>query len=214
VQPHLFVDNPLQGGTKYSYRVRTIITSDGAISGWSDPAPVETWARVFTSSLEQGGVNQSVAGNCIVQRVSPSSLTHAGNLVAVTLRGATDGELVVSRVTISSAALAGEDFDSAANPVDITTSPLFVTAGLTLPLQPAPFNVNVNEALLIAFDVDNPGNGRVIRGVPHTAYIKAPPPGGKITEAGTQNRAGFAEQPDELWFIHAIDVATKWPPVS
>ena len=213
-QPHRFVDTLLQGGTHYSYRVRAIITSDGGISGWSAPAPVETWSRVFTSSLEQGGVNESVAGHCIVQRVSPSSLAHGGNLIAVTLRGATDAELAVSRVTISNAALVGDDYDSAANPVDITTSLVTVSQGSTLPLQPATFNVNVNEALLIAFDVDTLGNGRVVRGVAHTAYIKAPPPGANISEAGTQNRAGFAEQPNELWFINAIDVATKWPPVS
>ena len=213
-QPLRFVDNPLPGAGKYSYRIRAIITGDGAITGWSAPAPVETWSRVFTSSLEQGGVNESVVGNCIVQRVSPSSLAHGGNLIAVTLRGDTNGDLAVSRVTISNAALVGDDFDSAANPVDITTSRVIVSPGLTLPLQPTPFNVNVNEALLIAFDVDNPGNGRVVRGVAHTAYMKAPPPGGTISEAGTQNRAGFAEQPNELWFIDAIDVATKWPPVS
>ena len=56
-------------------------------------------------------MNESVVGNCIVQRVSPSSLAHGGNLIAVTLRGDTNGDLAVSRVTISNAALVGDDYD-------------------------------------------------------------------------------------------------------
>ena len=144
-QPHRFVDSAPTGGTKFSYRVRTIITSDGETTALSDPAPVETWRRAFTSPLQQGGVNESVAGHCIVQRVSPGSLTHPGNLILLSIRGASDAELTLSRVTISNAAPSGDDFDSAAPPVDLTTSPVTVTAGLSLPLQPVAFNVDVDE---------------------------------------------------------------------
>ena len=212
-QPHRFVDSALTGGTKFSYRVRTIITSDGETTAWSDPAPVETWRRAFTSPLQQGGVNESVAGHCIVQRVSPGSLTHPGNLILLSIRGASDAELTLSRVTISNAAPSGDDFDSAAPPVDLTTSPVTVTAGLSLPLQPVAFNVDVDEPLLVAFDVDTAGDARVARGVAHTAYLKAPPLGGSIIEAGTQDRAAFAEQPNELWIVDAFEIATKWPPI-
>ena len=212
-EPHRFVDSLLAGGTQYSYRVRTL-TADGDTSGWSDPAAIETWSRAFTSALEQSGTNQSVPGQCIVQRLSPGSLSRPGNLIEVTMRGASDADLAVSRVTISSPALAGDDFDSAASPIDLTSGPVLVTAGLTLPLAAAVFAIDVDEALLIAVDVDIPGNARVLSGVTHTAYVKVPPPGGTVTEAGTQNRAGFAEQSDTLWCIDAVDVATKWPPIS
>jgi hypothetical protein len=90
---------------------------------------------------------------------------------------------------------------------------LSIDAGLSLPLQPTEFPVDVDEALLIAFDVDSPGNARSLGGVPHTAYVKVPPAGGKVTEAGTQNRAGFSQRNNELWFVDAIDIATKWPPI-
>ena len=198
---------------KFSYRVRTIITSDGETTAFSDRASVETWRRAFTSPLQQGGVNESVAGHCIVQRVSPGSLTHPGNLILLSIRGASDAELTLSRVTISNAAPSGDDFDSAAPPVDLTTSPVTVTAGLSLPLQPVALNVDVDEPLLVAFDVDTAGNARVARGVAHTAYLKAPPPGGTIIEAGTQDRAAFTEQPNELWIVDAFEIATKWPPI-
>ena len=211
-QPHRFVDSPPTGGPKFSYRVRTIITSDGETTAFSDRASVETWRRVFTSPLQQGGVNESVAGHCIVQRVSPGSLAHPGNLILLSIRGASDAELTLSRVTISNAAPSGDDFDSAAPPVDLTTSPVTVAAGSSLLLQPVALNVDVDEPLLVAFDVDTAGNARVARGVAHTAYLKAPPPGGTIIEAGTQNRAEFAEQPNELWIVDALDIATKWPP--
>ena len=34
-----------------------------------------------------------------------------------------------------------------------------------------------------------------------------------IIEAGTQDRAAFAEQPNELWIVDAFEIATKWPPI-
>jgi hypothetical protein len=219
-----FVDDPstasalgipaIEEGTKYSYRVRSINVSEGGTSSWSDPATVETWARAFTAPLEQGGENAAVPGDCIVQRLSPGSLSRPGNLIGITVRGATNADLVLSRVTISSPALSGQPFDSDAAPRDVTTSPLTLTPGVAAPLASVEFEVDIDEALLIAFDVGNPGNARLARAVPHTMYIKQAPPGGQITEAGTQNRAGFVEQPNELWFVDAIDVATKWLPIA
>ena len=94
------------------------------------------------------------------------------------------------------------------------TSPVTVTGGIVAALAPVEFVVPIAEALLIAFDIGNPGNGRFVGGVPHTMYIKEAPPGSQIAEAGAQNRAGFQTRPNELWLIDAIDVATKWPPVS
>jgi hypothetical protein len=208
-----FVDGPLEGRTKYTYRVRTIIASDANPTSWSAPATVETWAQAFTAPLEQAGENATARGDCIVQRLSPGSLSRPGNLIAITVRGATNADLVLSRVTISSPALSGDDFDSAAGLQDITTSPQMVTAGLPHRLPTVAFTADPDEPLLIAFDVGNPGNARLARGVPHTVYIKTPPPGGAITEAGTQNRAGFMEQPSQLWLIDAVYVATKWPPI-
>jgi hypothetical protein len=212
-QPHRFVDSfSGAGGTQVTYRVRTV-TADGTITGFSQPAAVETWSRAFSSGLAQNGTNAAAPGQCIVQRVSPGSLSHGGNLILVTLRGGTNGDLVVSAATISNPALAGENFDSDATPVPLALTTVFVTAGQTLPLQPTEFKVNVADPLLIAFDVDNPGNGRLQTGVTHTAYVKMPPLGGKVTEAATQNRAGFTEQSNRLWLVDAVDVATKWPPI-
>jgi hypothetical protein len=211
--PQRHVDSLLIGGTTYTYRVRAMLGGDGATTWWSNPAVVETWSRAFTSPIAQSGTNASVPGACVVQRLSPGTLSRGGNMIGVSLRGATDGDATLSRVTLSSPALSGDDFDSAASPLDLTNTPVYLDGGLSLPLQPAVFPVDVDEPLLIAVDVGDPGNGRFVPGVPHTAYVKEPPPGGTITEAGTQNRAGFVERANELWFVDAVDVATKWPPI-
>ena len=213
-EPHRFVDTfSGAGGTQVSYRVRAVITASGEITGFSQRAAVETWSRAFTSGLAQSGTNASVPGRCIVQRLSPGSLSHGGNRVIVTLRGASNADLVVSRATLSNPALAGENFDSAKPPIDLAKTMVTVMGGQTLPLDPTDFNVNVADPLLIAFDVGNPGNGRFQTGVTHTAYVKIPPLGGAVTEAATQNRAGFTEQSNQLWLVDAIDVATQWLPI-
>ena len=208
------LDGALEAGTEYTYRVRAIRLSDGDLSPWSSEATIQTWSRVFSGGLPQNGSNASVTGDCIVQRLVPGTVGAHINLIGITVRAATDGDLVLSRVTISRPALSGNDFDSDAPPKDVITSPITVTAGLVAALAPVEFVVPIAEALLIAFDVGNPGNGRFVGGVPHTMYIKEAPPGSQIAEAGAQNRAGFQTRPNELWFIDAIDVATKWPPVS
>ena len=208
-----FVDPGLEAATAYTYQLRARLLSNGDVSAWSSEAAIETWARAFTGNLEQTGTDRSVGGACVVQRLSGGTLSRRGNLVGLTLRAASDAQLVVSRVTISFPALLGDEFDSSAAPRDIVLTPVTVTAGWALRLPPIAFDVGVNETLLIAFDV-SPGNARVADGVPHTAYLKQGPVGTQITEAGAQNRAGFTTRPNELWFIDAVDVATKWPPLT
>jgi hypothetical protein len=208
-----FIDSGLDAATEYTYQVRAVQLVDGAPSDWSAAATIQTWARAFTAGLEQAGADRSATGACVVQRVGAGNLSQRGNLVGVTVRAASNGNLLLSRVTISRPALVGNEFDSAAKPVDVAAA-VQLTAGQSVPLPPVPFDVSANEDLLVAFDVATPGAGRFVAGVPHTTYLKEPPPGGQITEAGTQNRAGFVTRPDELWFIDAIDVATKWPPLS
>ena len=187
------LDGALEAGTEYTYRVRAIRLSDGDLSPWSSEATIQTWSRAFSGGLAQNGAHI--------------------NLIGITVAAA-NGDLVLSRVTISRPALSGNDFDSAAPPKDVITSPVTVTGGIVAALAPVEFVVPIAEALLIAFDIGNPGNGRFVGGVPHTMYIKEAPPGSQIAEAGAQNRAGFQTRPNELWLIDAIDVATKWPPVS
>jgi hypothetical protein len=205
------LDGALEAATEYTYRVRAIRLSDGDVSPWSGEATIQTWSRAFSAGLEQNGSNASVTGDCIVQRLVPGTVGSHINLISITVRAATNGDLALSRVTISRPALAGNEFDSDAAPKDVIPSPFTVSAGLAAALPPVEFAVPIAEALLVAFDVGDPGNGRFASGVPHTMYIKEAPPGSQITEAGAQNRAGFQTRPNELWFIDAIDVATKWP---
>jgi hypothetical protein len=222
-QPHTFVDPPLQGveweplqpGTTYSYGLQSIRTADGSDSLWSADADVKTYALAFSSGLPPSGFDEPVTRDCVVQRLSPGSLSHGGNLIAITLIGPTNGELVLSHVTVSRPALAGDDYDSASSPVDLTNMPVILHPGIPERLPPGEIKVEADEALLIAFDIETVGHARLARGVAHTAYIKrAPNVDAKITEAGTQNRAGFTEQPNELWFVDTISIATKWPQIS
>jgi hypothetical protein len=210
-----WLDSALEGGTQYTYRVIAVSTDSGRPSDWSNEATVETWARAFTSGLEQAGVDASVAGACLVQRLQPGTLSRPGNLVGITVRGADSNDLRLSKVTISNPVLdspaGGNAFDSAAKPKNVTASSLMVAAGGPAQLPPVEFSVATDDELLIAFDIGDPGTSRYAAGAPHTAYIKEAPQGTQVTEAGTQNRAGFSERASELWFIDAIDVATKWP---
>jgi hypothetical protein len=208
-----FVDMGLEAGTAYTYQVRSRLIANGDISAWSTEAVIETWARAFTANLGQMGTDRSVSGACVVQRVAASALSRRGNLVGITVRGASNAALALSRVTISLPSTVGNEFDSAAAPQDVVATPVVVTAGLSLPLPPVAFDADGNAPLLIAFDISNPGNARVAS-LPHAAYIKQAPPGTQITEAGTQNRAGFTTLPNEWWLIDAVDVATRWPPLT
>jgi hypothetical protein len=209
----LFTESDLDEGTRYTYRFRTVRSSDGEQSVFSDPVAIETWGPVFSGGLEQIGVDDVAVDSCIVQRLSPGSLARGGNLIAITVRAAGTGNVDFTHVTISRAALAGDDFDSEGIPTDITAQRVSVMAGSALPLPPVEFNVDADEPLLVAFDVDDPGLARVARGVSHTAYVKRPLPGDKITDARNEDRTGFTEQPSELWFIDRVDIATQWPPI-
>jgi hypothetical protein len=210
--PLVFLDGPLEDGTAYTYRIRALRLSDGDFSPWSDEATIETWARAFTADLVTAGITEVIPGGCVVQRLVPGTLDRPGNLIGLTVRGAPEGDVVLTTTTISRPAAVGNAFDSAAKPVIMTNTPGTVPAGSASRLALAEFNVG-DEALLFAFDVDDPGNARRLSGPPQTAYLKRAPPGVRITEAAAQNRAAFEERPDELWFIEAIDVATMWPPV-
>ena len=158
-------------------------------------------------------MNSPVKGACIVQRLNPGTFARSGNLISITVRAASDGELRLSSVTISRPAASGDDFDSFGTPINLTPSPVTVPKGQHATLPPVRFDAAASEAHLIAFDVGDPGNARVIGGVPHTAYIKQPPTESPITEAHEDDRSGYTAQPNILWLIEAIDVATKWPQI-
>ena len=205
-----FVDESVEPATEYSYRLIAVRTDTGAKS-FSEPATVETFGRVFTAGL---ALNALVPGACIVQRLALGTFTRPSNLISITVRAASNGALALSKVTISSPAPSGDAFDSAGTPIEFTPLPAMpVPAGQAAALPSVEFNVNADAAPLIAFDVGDPGNAALTGGVPHTAFIKQPAAGGQITEAGTADRSGFTEQPNILWLIDAVDVATKWPPI-
>jgi hypothetical protein len=208
-----FVDTGLIGGTTYFYRVRAVRLSDGQ-DAWSDFATVVTWAPAFQHSLD-GQESFDASNSCIVQRIDPAELLRGGNLVSVTVRAGTTGDLQLTAATISNKAPSGDDFDSAAQPVSILyPGPNLVTAGTNTGLAPVEFALDGTSPILIAFDVGAPGHAVFTRNVPHTMYFGDPQGGGPVQQAAVMDRSGFTTQLNELWLVERIDVATKWPPIS
>lgn len=97
-----FIDNGLEEGATYFYRVRAVETApEGLTSDWSIQITVMVlpFQQCFGASLDisQAGLE----GYCFVQRIEPPRLFLGGNVVRIILRGATSGPLGLDRIYIS-----------------------------------------------------------------------------------------------------------------
>jgi hypothetical protein len=203
-----FIEQQLAPGVTYSYRVRAVRLSDGETTEYSEVATAVTWASAFSANFAIGGQNVDASGDCIVQRFDPPSLTRPGNLIEIVATAASDAQLVVSRITISTADPAGESFDSTDSPTEVK-GPFSAEAGLTFDVRAA-YRVETSKPLLIAFDVSAPGNTRFTARDDCDAFTLAGAPQQPAEQALEKNRSGFTPRPNQVWLITQLLVATEW----
>ena len=197
-----FDDGGLLEATTYFYRVAAVRMSDNYSSGLSDQAAGRTIGVAFeaTFTTDQPGLD----GGCLVQRIEPTRLrqsTLAGDIqtlgarVRITVRGATNADLRIDRITISQPAASGDPYDSAADLTPVADSVL-VPKNTAVALPLIDYDLVAAAPLLIAFDINATpglGNVRFVTGVPPTEatfYFRA-----STAEAAVNDRSPSAANP-------------------
>jgi len=119
--------------------------------------------KAFEATLIE---DRQPANRCIVQRIEPVRLFKSGNKVHITLQRPTADHLVINSISISHAAdTPGSDlYDSAGDPTLVPgTYPLLLAqdpGNAAVELMPVSFALDQTRPLLLAFDIDEPGNVR------------------------------------------------------
>lgn len=145
-----FDDTGLEEGTRYSYRVRAILTGIDP-TDWSNP--VEATTRMYTNTFEAALTSSEVAwgGWTLVQRIEAVRLTTDGSQVRITLRAGA-GEAHIDRVYISQPAAVGDPYDSDADLTAISATRVVVPANSTTVIGPIAYALDQTKPLLIAID--------------------------------------------------------------
>jgi hypothetical protein len=145
-----FDDTGLEEGTRYSYRVRAILTGTDP-TDWSNP--VEATTRMYANTFEAALTSSEVGwgGYTLVQRIEAVRLTTDGTQVRVTLRAGA-GEAYIDRMYISQPAEAGDPYDSSADFTAVSMTRVVVPANSTAVVGPIDYVLDQTKPLLIAVD--------------------------------------------------------------
>lgn len=195
-------DTGLTPGTTYFYVVVAINASNER-SALSNEATATTlvFTPAFTTTLTNNQTQQG--GRCLVQRIEPSQLLQSGQLVRITLRASTQGDVVLERVSISHAAAAGDPYDSDSAPTPVVAAQV-LSASTTLQLPEVAFALDRTRPLLVAFDLGPPGHVRHLPNVPAAsarAFLR------DGDEALVQDRSPGYDVVDRIYLIERIEVA-------
>jgi hypothetical protein len=209
-----YADVGLLPRTLYRYKVRA--TYGMQVSDYTEQVDATTLPPnlCFTAALT---TNQAgLEGFCIVQRIQPARLAFGGTQVFITLRGATNANLVIDRIFISQGSLGGNPYDSLANDLTLVANGVTMVAGAAMPLQGVRYNLDRSVPLLVIFDINaTPGNGNVryVTNVPATdavMYFRQ-----ATAEAAVADRLPSAANPgaspyivsNSIYLIETIEVA-------
>jgi hypothetical protein len=213
-------DPSLVEGTQYDYRVVAIV-----IDGVEADAPQEVksaasaivsattfaFTAAFTAppaalSTERPGGE----GFCLVQRLSSALLAASGTQVRIRLRGSTQGNLTLDKITISQPATAAtaDPYDSGPD-LTLVASGVPIAANTPVTVPPVNYALDRTKDLLVAFDISNTnGEGNLLSTTIGAltgadAFARLGPP-----EAGMQDRTtGYPNStPATLFLIEQIDV--------
>ena len=125
------------------------------------PPPPPMPEKAFEATLTEDGQS---ANRCIVQRIEPVRLFKSGNLVRITLQRPSAGNLIIKNISISRAAdTPGSDpYDSAGGLNFVPeTYPLMLPqdpGNAAFELNPVSFALDQTKPLLLASDIEEPGN--------------------------------------------------------
>jgi hypothetical protein len=192
-------------GVTYLYRVRALL--DGQVSAPSNIASATTFTVAFAGTLTDNATG--LEGFCGVQRLSRNLLIAGGTQVRIVLRGSTTGSLTLDRVTISQPDAAGDPFDSAGDLTDVASNVIIPpnTPVTVPPNGPVNYTLDLNNDLLIAFDISNTpdqGNVRVAVGrLPGGDAFSKP----ATAEAGVRDRGGTDGYPNHA--VNSLAVIEK-----
>src|SRR3954453_5624699 len=128
-----FTDTGLAEGTTFLYQVKAV-NSDGQHSvgsNFADAATFRTTQPPTWHTAFQVPLTTNVGGwenTCMVQRIGAAQLDFGGTKVRITLRGSTERNFVIDKISISLAASIGQQWDSIEDPADVpATGPPGVT---------------------------------------------------------------------------------------
>lgn len=169
-----FRDHDLPEGTHFLYRVQA--KADGVeLSALSNPADATTftqpptWHAAFEVQLTTNEVGPGVgvtpaswANTCMVQRIATGRLKFGGTKVRITLRGSTQSNFVIDKVSISQAATKGDLWQSNEDLPEVTVtgaSGVTLPAGEPITLDPVDYDLDPTTDLIIAFDINKAGGG-------------------------------------------------------
>jgi hypothetical protein len=206
-----FTDTGLAEGTTFLYQVKAV-DSDGQPSAGSNFADATTfrttqpptWHTAYEIPLTTnvGGWENA----CMVQRISADRLTFGGTKVRITLRGSTNSNFVIDKVSISLAASIGEPWDSIEEPADVpATGPPGATlsAGAATTLDPVDYILNPTKDLIIAFDINSAGGGARKADLPGFSFFSR----ANTVEATKRNRSsGYQTMANTVFLVEKIEV--------
>ncbi len=222
-----FSHTGLQEGKVFEYRVRAVQASDPKESNFVPNPPLRAATLSFQTAFGPVALTNNDGGNdgaCTVQRIEPASLlpiatVPSNSKVRITLRGPTAGGLTLDLVTISRAAVPGDDpnnpnpdpYDSGPDRTAVATA-IVVPVNNSVVLPPVGYQLNKTVPLLIAFDISNnagQGTFRFVQSNVATMYsnVNTTP----IHQAGTNNRDAGYDAQDRVHIIEKIDVAAETP---
>ncbi len=225
-----FPHTGLQEGKVFEYRVRAVQEFETKESNWVPDPPLRAATLSFQLAFEEpglinGGNDGGNGGACTVQRIeaNPARLLRSGSLVRLTLRGPSTGGLTLDRITISRAAVPGDDpnnpapdpYDSGPDRTDVAASAVVVPTNDSIVLPPVAYPLNKDVPLLIAFDISNAlgqGTFRFVGNVPGnvaTMYSNANTT--PVHQAGTNNRDAGYNPLARVHIVEKIEVAAETP---
>jgi hypothetical protein len=222
-----FPHTGLQAGKVFEYRVRAVQATDPRESNFVPNPPLRAATLSFQTAFGPITLANNDGGNdgsCTVQRIEPASLLLGGTLpvnnrVRITLRGPTAGGLTLDLVTISRAAVPGDDpnnptpdlYDSGPDRTQLAAAVVVPTNGIHV-VPPVGYQLNKNVPLLIAFDInDTAGQGtlRFVGNVPAgvaTMYSLQ-----NTDEAATNNRTAGYNTQSRIHIVERIEVVAETP---
>jgi hypothetical protein len=197
---------PLHAATEYTYQVSTT-TADGT-SAPSMLFTVSTFQQAFgVANAPTPQPNFAADVYCYVQRISVGpQLKASGVKVGIKVQGAPASNVTINRIYISRVAAGGHPWDSAGDLTPVLTSALTLPDGQPRDLEPIPYNLDMNQPLIIAFDFTaTPGADTISVVSPQpgvTSYFKA-----GVQQASVPTRdPGYSTGPSQIYLVVTIGV--------
>ncbi len=147
-------DSGLSEATTYQYQVFAKVvdlTSDG-----SNMASATTFAVAYNIPLTTD--DPGWEGNTIVQRIATGQLSNDGTKVRLTLRGSSTANLVINNVAISQPAVGMQEWDSAADLVEVLfggASGVTIAANTASISDVTNYTLDSGKDLLVAFNISH-----------------------------------------------------------